>query len=516
MSKFGSIKVRNMVAVGRTTSDTVRLWLRSEKPGEHDLEVWPESGPGRMSNARINVPAGNRSDNTLAFDYPAGLAHQEPLRPFQAYGFRISRTADKEIVGQGRFETAPEDGMAGPEKFSLAVMSCHQPFNSDGRLSERSMRMLKITPRVMEENRVKFVLLCGDQLYSDVPDDFSLINPHYFSTKIMPDRNDILECTPEEVRRVYQDRYRIFWSMEEWQHLLANYPCYPILDDHEIRDDWGSNKEHSTAKYRNFFQGAKAAYFDYQGSLTLPLTREIPLSFHYHFAYGSAAVFVMDIRTQRKADTRNRLYGPDQYRDFDRFLKTHRDKRVLLLVTSVPIVHLPSWLVDAGAALVGDKVDFPDHWTYKKNLPARDKILKRLHAHQKAHPRQRVVIISGDVHIGCVFAIQWKGPDPREPRLFQFTASAVSNRLKKHEAFFSKIPPHLVTSLKTSRGGPAAEVGLLDPLSDAADKNPFGGLNLGLIEISEAGSHSTVNLKLIGYPSKEQWRPKTMFESGEL
>jgi hypothetical protein len=127
-----------------------------------------------------------------------------------------------------------------------------------------------------------------------------------------------------------------------------------------------------------------------------------------------------------------------------------------------------------------------------------------------------VVLISGDVHIGCVFAIQWKGPDPDEPTLYQFTSSAVSNRLKKHEAFFSKIPPKLVTSLKIRRGGPEAEVGLLDSASDSTAENPFGGLNIGLIEIADAGGHSTVNLKLMGYPPVEQWKAVTKFESGGL
>jgi len=512
MPKFGSMKVRNMVAVGRTTANTVRLWMRSEKPGDHDLEVTPESGPGRMNSARVTIPADNQTDNTLAFDYPGDLPRQDPLRPLQGYQFRILRTADREVVGRGRFETAPADQSQTPERFSLAVMSCHQPFNSDGELSERSMRMLRLAPGVLEENRVKFILLCGDQIYSDVPENFSLLNPHYFSTKVQEGRNHILECSPEEVRRAYQDRYRIFWNMDEWQHLLAHYPCYPILDDHEIRDDWGSNPAHSGPGYRNFFQGAIGAYHDYQGSLTLP-PAGMPRSFHYSFHYGSTAVFVMDIRSQRKAGRRNQLYDQAQYRDFEAFLQENEDKRVLLIVTSVPMVHLPSWLTDAGAALVGDQIDFPDHWSYKKNLPARDRILGLVHVHQKAHPDQRVVIISGDVHIGCVFAIQWKGTGG--PRLYQFTSSAVSNRLKKLEAYFSQIPPQLVTSLSL-KGGPEAEVSLLGSVHESRAENPFGGLNLGLIEIADAGGHSTVNLKLMGYPPVEQWKAVAMFESGRL
>ena len=49
-------------------------------------------------------------------------------------------------------------------------------------------------------------------------------------------------------------------------------------------------------------------------------------------------------------------------------------KKVLLIVTSVPVVHLGDWLTDDGdksgstqcSKLSGKDIDFPDHWSTSK------------------------------------------------------------------------------------------------------------------------------------------------------
>ena len=52
--------------------------------------------------------------------------------------------------------------------------------------------------------------------------------------------------------------------------------------------------------------------------------------------------------------------------------------------------------------------------------------------------------------------------------------------------------------------------------ADTKDENPFGGLNVGIIQIKNRGNNSNINFKLIGYEPDEQWNAETMFESGEL
>ena len=355
-----------MVGVGMTKARSVRLWMRAEHPGDHEIEILPLENANDRITVATTIPLDNKTDNTHSVLYPDDFPGKPPLRALTGYAYRVTNRNDRMLVGEGRFETAPEHADQTPEEFSIAVMSCHQPFDTNGALSERNMRMLRVVPRVLEEHKVKFILLCGDQIYSDVPENFSLLNPHYACTKIVPGKNNILEWSQEEVRKAYQQRYRIFWSMEEIKYFYANYPCYPILDDHEIMDDWGSRKDHSTDKFRNLFFGAWQAYVDYQGSVIYENRDESPHSLHYDFTYGNVGVFVMDVRSERVAGTSNQLYGDEQFNDFEEFLDQNREKRVLLIVISVPLIHLPSWIVDLGASLFGNDVDFPDHWSYKK------------------------------------------------------------------------------------------------------------------------------------------------------
>jgi alkaline phosphatase D len=168
-------------------------------------------------------------------------------------------------------------------------------------------------------------------------------------------------------------------------------------------------------------------------------------------------------------------------------------------MASVPVVHLPEWLSDLGAGIAGNKIDFPDHWSYKKNRPDRDRFLKLLHSHQIRNPGQRVILVSGDVHVGCVFQIQWKGRGKR-PALYQFTSSAISNRMKRSETEISEFVTHLTGKIQC-RNGLRAKTSLLDPADGSkSSQNPFGGLNIGIIEIHDEGKESRVTLKLIGYP----------------
>ncbi|MBW1803564.1 MAG: alkaline phosphatase D family protein [Deltaproteobacteria bacterium] len=89
-------------------------------------------------------------------------------------------------------------------------------------------------------------------------------------------KKHILQWPPGNVRKAFQQRYRQFLWMNEVQRFYADYPCYPILDDHEILDDWGSEPVHTVPEdgldYGNLRTGALRAYIDYQASrLTLKL-----------------------------------------------------------------------------------------------------------------------------------------------------------------------------------------------------------------------------------------------------
>jgi alkaline phosphatase D len=519
-ARFASHQFKNMVGVGMTGPGSVRLWMRSEVPGVHELQI--KRGSGGARRLRITIPSGQEGDNTAVIPYPEPAGPS--LDPLTRYQYRIIRAADGASVGEGSFETPPGRDGDTPQKVVIGLLSCHQPFTERGTISPEAVRMLHVLPKILRENDVKFILPCGDQMYADEPGLFSLFKNPYLIRQAVPrlkdlKEADILKCTDKEVRRLYDLRYRMFWSMPAIREMYANYPCYPILDDHEIKDSWGNDPKHSGDEYKNVKKGALDAYRDYQASSVLvqqPVLgmREQSGSFHYNFSYGNIGVFVMDIRSQRYnlAPRGRQILSRRQLEDLQRFLHNNRHKKVLLIVSSVPVVFVPGGLAEVGAKLKPNT--FFDHWSHSSNRPARDVLLSLLHAHQQANPHQRVALACGDVHIGNAYGIHWRGGN--KPRLYQFTSSALTARESRMDYFKIGVGQELamwatVDCPSTPFGG--ASSARIDHLPGG--KNPFTGPNIGLIEVQRNGDVSNLKFKLIGYHPKED-RPVTYFESGWL
>lgn len=513
MDELRRKQLRNMVAVGATSADSARLWMRSETAGPHELEVWPARAPTTIARVPIAITPGNVSDNTTSVRYPSDFPGVAPLKPLHRYGFRVRRVADGTPLGEGRFETAPAGPSATPKRYSFAFMSCHQPFNSDGVVSARAMRVLRLLPKTLADHDAKFVLLCGDQVYADAPGEFSLLKTWY-AERIRPGGGSMLGWPVPDVRRAYQERYRVFWHMNEIRHLYANYPCYPMLDDHEIMDDWGSEAAHASAPFQSVQQGARQEYVDYQGSRVAASGAIMPASFHYSFRYGSLACFVMDVRSERAVGRPSPIYGRQQLADLQAFLRASTASRVVLIVTSVPVVHIAPWIADVGGTVLGTASDLPDHCRFGPYDQARNALLRAIHSHQAAHPDQRVVLLSGDVHLGCAFAIHWQGGT--KPILYQFTSSAVSNLQKRFEIGLQGVGVQQFQPLSCGRKGPSARVNLLVGAGSTAYRNPFTDLNVGIVEVTDRGDHSNVKLKLMGPPKEDGPAAVEMFVSGEL
>jgi alkaline phosphatase D len=510
-ARFAGHTVERMVSVGMTGPRSVRLWMRTDVPGSHELRISGDARGPRTTN--IMISPGQPGDKTIAINYPQSSS-DPPLEPSKKYTYRVVRTSDGAPLSEGSFETAPASDAATPEKVVIGVTSCHQPFATDGTIDSTSARMLRLLPRILQENKVKFMLLCGDQMYADDPGIFSILKNPYLLRRALPGKKSIDDCSPEEIRRAYDMRYRMFWSMPSIRKMYANYPCYPAIDDHEIMNAWGSMPAHSQTKFRVISHGARLAYRDYQLSSILPVTPNLPQSFHYNFSYGNIGIFVMDVRSQRNQN-RNQLFSVAQLDDLRQFLRNNATKKVLLIVSSVPVVFIPGGLANVGARLKPST--FLDHWSHSKNIPSRNAFLSLLHDHQQKYPQQRVAIVSGDVHIGNALRMTWRGGN--KPRLYQFTSSAITARETRCTQFWIERGQEFSANVDFPRpcfgGNCSAEVRHLPAANEASAKNPYVGLNLGLIEIQRSRDVSNLNFKLIGaHPTEE--RHVTYFESGWL
>lgn len=478
---FANEPLEDMVAVSAVTADTARLWIRNERGGRVRLDYWPCDAAGAVRSQSVEALEAGTDRTVVAGLPPLGA---EPLRPGCRYAYRATHVASGGLLGEGGFETAPADAAAAPERFAIAFMSCHQPFDDNGQLVAVGTGMLRAARRCLEDHSVKRVLMIGDQMYTDYPPSLSVFDADYFRS-ISPDARyeHVTQCSAEELREILHARYRHFWNVDGWRHLHANYACYPIIDDHELVDNWGSVAAHSSREWRAFGAGARAAYADYQGSRVTDdaSARE---DFDYGLEYGPLATYVMDLRSNRRAGDDARIYSDAQLERLRGFLARHADKQFVQIVFSVPAVHLPKWGARLGKALSAvPNEDFSDRWSTAGHVRDRDRMLRLLHDHQRANPGQRILLLSGDIHIACAHRIVWD--DGTRP-LIQLVSSGITNRVGGLIQTASKLSILANRRLTLHGDGLGARVRLL-PGRGRKRINPYTRLNLGIVEFARGG-----------------------------
>jgi alkaline phosphatase D len=490
---FEGKPVQEMVAVGRAAANAVRLWMRAAEPGRYRVRWWPEADETRAQEDIVEVPGGLERDNTHSFSVP--VRSDRRLKPLQRYSYDITAERDGRRIGEGTFETAPEDTAAAPERFTFAVMSCNQPFDSRGVVRKEARDMLIATRRCLEAHDVKAVFMMGDQMYADLPKNLSLFNEGHFRQVAPPGRSRIQDCTVTEVRRLYQERHRLFWNVQGLQEIFAMCPCYMILDDHDIVDNWGSAPEHQTPEWQSVGEGARWAYYDYQASRERAPQAELPASFHYEVRYGCTATFVMDLRSERRAGEEGQLFSDAQEQDLRAFLDRHAERKVLFFVLSVPPVHLPRFLTKTVARLTSTAEDFSDRWSAPAHVHDRDRFLKIIRDHGKQHPEQRIVLLGGDIHVGCVQDIQWHGGG----HLYQLISSGLTNEASFPLRLGARGLIRLKRRLTTVDSDLRADVRLLDSAGARGD-NPYGKRNMGLVEVDASGEGAAqLRFRLYGH-----------------
>ena len=513
-TEFATATLGDMVAVGAVTQRSARLWLRSQSAGTCTLAVWPvDAGESAASPVTFDVGREKNTDGTISLLYPTDFEDVPPLLPGTRYAYRISRGGH--TLGQGAFETSPVSADSAPDRFAIAAMSCHQPFDDDGDWDGLAFRALKSLRGMLGLFDVKRVLLTGDQMYSDMPAKFSLFDGDWFEKVAPPGRASVFECTREEVRQLWHTRYRTFWAEPFFRGMQADYPCYPMVDDHEMRDNFGSAPEHATPKWQAIRDGSLDAYRDYQGLRVDGLRHEPSRPLYYDWEYGPVACFVMDLRSQRRAtEDEIQILGRDQKDAITHWLELNATRDVLILMASVPLMQVPDFLSDIGAWVTGEASDFADRWSYAKATKERDWVLTTLRDHQAKHPKQKIIIVGGDVHVGAISRFVWRERTDVPP-LFQMASSAVSNAEMPLLRRFAALMP-LITKQVRGKSTDLYATCEMVKSDDEAHTNPFGGLNVGFVELVRAGSGWDVHLCLASHGDNDGDPPRLIYRSPAL
>ena len=496
MTAWTASSLGDALAVGLPEPGAVRVWAHARQPGVALLRAAVDDSPVAERPLRFTEESGCTAATTVS--YPSGASQR----------IVVELLRDDRVVAMARARACPDAGTWKNQRLSFAVASCHQPFIDRGTFDPASLSMLRAARAQVEEDDVPFVLLMGDQLYTDAPKSRSLFDAKYAETLGV---GDILECSAAEVRRLLHRRYRRFAGAPGFAELLASTATLPMPDDHEFIDNFGTHPDHATERWKAFRDGAMAAYRDFQGARATLAEVSGP-SLDYCFGWGPVAVYGLDIRSNRVTrDGRTRPFTREQLGNLCRFMEEHGDYPVLAIMVSIPLVHASGGWADALASMLPKGSDAHERWSHESCIEARDALLAAIVDHAAAHPQQRIILLGGDVHAGAAYEVDF---GLSGVQLLQLTSSPLSNEEGWVNARAGEFAATAVSTLELADGR-HADVTRLRGLQAAVDQNPFGGLNMGMVDIeTDARGVATIGLRLVSHDG--EGRARTVFSTGPL
>ena len=475
-------RLKTGAIVGHATASSVRLWVRTGRPGDFSLllyearEAMESPAERKRLRAAIGVAPLTTAAATSGARWPGGRVPRRidfeipdwssdtthvlditGLEPDTWYGYAVlARDDERMLFGHNRlrrFRTPPPEAERRP--FRIALFSCHMPYRVSGLFHKRtelaSPEMWDYLGATLRdaEDEVAVVIAGGDQAYADgVPtlDIWKLLNRSMRREggQLVPDEEDMLSW--------YRDIYRGYWGFESVQRVFDRYPTYMIWDDHEIADGWGSrhlgddgpddglaqmlpdledrglSRADGRVLVQRMFAAAVRAYEEYQHSHN-PGTA--PGLWDYAFRRGGAAFYVLDGRGNRniERDT-NRILGSPQLERLEEWAAgLDPDETPFVFVTSaVPLLHARAALVGADSRRIVEALDLGDDlrdaWEHGLHDEERRALLAVLLG--LARRGHRVAVLSGDVHVSAAFSIEDDGA-----RIWQLTSSAISRHYSR-------------------------------------------------------------------------------------
>lgn len=322
--------------VGATEPTRSRIWIRAA----FDTR---ENDPNRAFGVIRHRKWGTKtwSDPTIFkvnpnFDMTGVVVLQE-LKPRTRYEYQTgffwsalepdeialqSASSDWNEAAPGIFRTASDRDS---DSRSLIVGSCRyllRVFGSSFFDNRGDKTFRSVIEQVEEDGRdIDQVIMMGDQIYAD----------------------DLVFVAPDTTVAAFFKRYQAAFTQPHIRRLMANFPTYMILDDHEIEDNWPHKAKQND--WRNLYPAALHAYQCYQASHS-PLFGVsgnhivgTPRHWWYKYTDGCCDFFVMDSRTERwlwpETGRKKEIVSQEQMRFLKSWLSDDSG-RVKIVVTSVP------------------------------------------------------------------------------------------------------------------------------------------------------------------------------------
>jgi alkaline phosphatase D len=390
--------------LGAVDHQSVRAWIREPDSASATVSLEVE---GR-DPVTETVAVAQEHDWTATAELR--LSHPAPGQRFVCKWGEQQRT--------GRF--APLPGETSGMVFGFG--SCNRPYTLDdaGEVVYNSASdIYALMESELQQEEAAFMILAGDQIYSDEIDPISV------RTDLVQDPEDPPPL--DQVINAYRRIYRGYYAHPGYKHLREQIPTMCIWDDHDIFDNWGS-RLHESALDRQMFKAATHTYLEYQ-HLRNPGTEHRDPPFHFTFQYGDIGFFVLDVRGKRDY-VENCILGPEQWDALENYLTSQEAQSIetLFIVSTIPVAHTARWMGLAFSSRdwgVADAVR--DRWTSSQFLEQRTRLTNLLFDWQTAVPRRQVVILSGDVHVASAVTITRRN---KPGVIQQFISSAITTPIE--------------------------------------------------------------------------------------
>lgn len=295
-----------------------------------------------------------------------------------------------------------------------------------------------------------FILMLGDQIYGDHGDGRNILS------KIPGFRVGMLFIPALSKKLLnykhFLNHYYKAFRKKNKRKVMATIPTYMTFDDHEVHNDWGSNKFLKKPEDYRILKDGLRAYNIYQVShpdieapvISLPTIVQIQkglelpeAKYYYEYSHGKSGFFVMDTRFNKvplneKAtnSSKARMISPIQMRALKKFL---RDKSTLVkfVATSVPMAP-DSKSGDICLTKIFDNSP-EDRWEGHTNQ--RKEILDIVNNENI----KNVIFLSGDVHVSYAFDLYEK--ENKKIIARQITSSAFNWGIGLNDCNFGKSNP---------------------------------------------------------------------------
>lgn len=278
------------------------------------------------------------------------------------------------------------------------------------------------------------LIMGGDQLYADeiwsaVPElqRWSHLNK---TDKITRTFNSTMR---DQVERFYEKLYCERWNNSAMSLMLASVPSVMMWDDHDIFDGWGSypSSMQECDVYQGIYAIAKRYFelFQIRTRANQSLLDNTANHYAFGFTFRHYHLLALDNRAER---TREQVMSDSQWHVVNQYLEQCNTTGDLLVMSAVPVVYRDfSFTESAFDQTPWEEEltdDLKDHWRAKEHQGERARLIMRLLDNAEKRTKNqhcRTVILSGDVHLGCLGVINDSRQTDKPLNIHQIVSSGV-------------------------------------------------------------------------------------------